>query len=62
MLNRHWPLVYGLLVVITFLSAITVIYHLLGADKGEALYLACLTFAVLFYVRGRRLLRRSGGK
>lgn len=62
MFSRHLPLIYGLLVVVAFISATTVIYRALGFGKSEALYFACLTFAALSYATSRRLMRRPRGK
>lgn len=62
MLSRHMPLIYGLLVVVACISATTVLYRALGFGKGEALYFACLTFAVLSYLTSRRMKRRSEEK
>jgi hypothetical protein len=62
MLSRHMPLIYGSLVVVACISATTVLYRALGFGKGEALYFACLTFAVVSYLSSRRVTRRSGEK
>ena len=56
---RHLPLVYGLFGSLTAVSSLMIGYRLLGVSRWDALYLACLTFAVLIYFVNRRGLRRK---
>ncbi len=56
---RHLPLVYGLFGSLIAVSALMIGYRLLGVSRWDALYLACLTFAVLIYFMNRRILRRK---
>ena len=62
MISRHLPLLFGLLTAITLISSTLLIYRLLGFSRGDALYLACLTFAVVAYFVSRRALRKFGRK
>jgi uncharacterized membrane protein len=62
MLNRHFPVFLGLFTATTLTSSIMLIYRLLGFQPGEALYLACPTFAGLAYLLSRRALSRFGRK
>ena len=62
MITRHLPLIYGLLTAITLVSSTMLIYRLFGFSRGDALYLACLTFAVLAYFVSHRALRMFGRK
>jgi hypothetical protein len=62
MINRHLPLIYGLLTAITLISSTMLIYRLIGFSRGAALYLACLTFAGVAYLVSRRVMRNSGSK
>ena len=62
MINRHFPLLFGLLTAITLVSSTMLIYRLFGFSRGDALYLACLTFAVMAYFGSRRVLRKLGRK
>lgn len=62
MISRHFPLLFGLLTAITLVSSTMFIYRLLGFSRGDALYLACLTFAVVAYFVSRRALRKLGRK
>ena len=62
MMNRHLPILFGLLTAITLVSSTMLIYRLIGFNRGDALYLACLTFAVLAYFVSRRALRKLGRK
>ncbi len=56
---RHLPLIYGLFGSLTAVSSLMIGYRLLGVSRWDALYLACLTFAVLIYLMNRRVLRRK---
>ena len=60
MINRHLPILLGLLIAITLISSTMLIYRLLGFNRGDALYLGCLTFAVVTYFVSRRALRKFG--
>ena len=62
MISRHLPLLFGLLTAITLVSSTMLIYRLIGFSRGDALYLACLTFGGIAYVISHRALRKSGGK
>jgi hypothetical protein len=62
MVTRHLPLFYGLFTAITLVSAATLLYRLLGFSRGDALYLACLTFGGAAYIISRRTLRKFGRK
>jgi hypothetical protein len=62
MINRHLPILFGLLTAITLISATMLIYRVIGFSRGDALYLACLTFAVVAYFVSRRSLRKFGRK
>jgi hypothetical protein len=62
MINRHLPIFFGLLTALTLISSTMLIYRLIGFSRGDALYLACLTFAVAAYFISRRALRKLGGK
>jgi hypothetical protein len=39
MITRHLPLLYGLFTALTLVSAATLLYRLLGFNRGDALYL-----------------------
>ena len=60
MINRHLPIFFGLITAITLVSSMMLIYRLIGFSRGDALYLACLTFAVVAYFVSRRALRKFG--
>lgn len=62
MINRQLPILFGLLTAITLISATMLIYRVIGFNRGDALYLACLTFAVVAYFISRRALRKLGRK
>ena len=62
MINRHLPILFGLLTAITLISSTMLIYRLIGFSRGDALYLACLTFAVVAYFVSRPALRKFGRK
>ena len=62
MINRHLPILFGLLTAITLISATMLIYRVIGLSRGDALYLACLTFAAIAYFVSRRALRKFGRK
>jgi uncharacterized membrane protein len=59
MLERYVPILCGLLAVVSLISLITLLFHLIGFGKGDALYLACLTVAVPIYLVSRKVLRRK---
>ncbi len=56
MILRHLPLIYGLFGSIAVVSSLMLVLRLLGVGKGEALYLACLTFAFVLYSITRRVM------
>ena len=60
MIKRHLPLVFGLLTTIMMISSAMLIFRLLGFNRGDALYFACLTFAVIAYFSSRRAMRKFG--
>ena len=62
MINRHLPILFGLITAITLISSTMLIYRLIGFSSGDALYLACLTFAAVAYFISRRALRKLGRK
>ena len=62
MIKGRLPLLFGLLTAITLVSSTMLVYRLIGFSRGDALYLACLTFAVMAYVGSRRVLRKFGRK
>ncbi len=62
MITRHLPLLYGLFTAITLVSVAALLYRLLGFNRGDALYLACLTFGGTAYIISRRTLRKFGRK
>ena len=62
MIKGPLPLLFGLLTSITVVSSTMLIYRLIGFSRGDALYLACLTFAVMAYFGSRRVLRKFGRK
>jgi hypothetical protein len=62
MINRHLPPIFGLLTAITLISSTMLIFRLLGFSRGDALYFACLTLAVIAYFSSRRALRKFGRK
>ena len=51
----------GLAIGVCLLSMM-LIYRRIGFSRGDALYLACLTFAVVAYFVSRRALRKFGSK
>jgi hypothetical protein len=59
MMQRYGPILCGLLVMVSLISLITLIFRLMGFSRGDALYLACLTGAVLLYLVSRQALRRK---
>lgn len=56
MIRTHLPFIFGLLTAITLISSAMLIYRLLGFSRSDALYLACLTFAVVAYFGSRHAL------
>ena len=62
MINRHLPILFGLLTAITLISSTMLIYRLIGFSRGDALYLACLTIAVIAYIVSHRAVRKFGRK
>jgi hypothetical protein len=56
MIRTHLPFIFGLLTTITLISSMMLLYRLIGFTRGDALYLACLTFAVVAYFGSRRAL------
>lgn len=62
MINRHLPLIFGLLTAITLISSAMLIFRLLGSSREDALYFACLTLVVIAYFSNRRALRKFGRK
>jgi hypothetical protein len=58
MIRTHLPFIFGLLTAITLISSTMLVYRLIGFSRGDALYLACLTFAVVAYFGSRRALRK----
>ena len=62
MIKNHLPLLFGLFTAITLVSSTMLIYRLIGFSRSDALYLACLTFAVVAYFVSRRILRKFGRK
>jgi multisubunit Na+/H+ antiporter MnhG subunit len=59
MLYNRLPIVIGLFAAITIISTTTIFFRLIGMDRGEAFYVACLTFAVIVHFVSRRLLRQA---
>lgn len=41
-----------------FIGVATVFFRIVGLERGEALYLACLSFVLVAYILSRRALRR----
>ena len=62
MINRHLPILFGLITAITLISSTMLVYRLIGFSRGDTLYLACLTFAVVAHFISRRALRKLGRK
>ena len=62
MIQRHLPVLIGLVMTITLISSTMLIYRLIGFSRGDALYLACLTFAGVAYLVSRRVMRKFGSK
>lgn len=62
MIRIHLPFIFGLLTAITLISSTMLIYRLLGFSRSDALYLACLTFAVVAYIGSRHTLGKFGRK
>ena len=62
MLNRHLPIVVGLLTTLTLISVMMLIFRLIGFSRGDALYLAWLTYVIGLYFYTRRMLHKPGGK
>jgi hypothetical protein len=62
MIRPHLPFIFGLLTAITLIGSTMLIYRLIGFNRGDALYLACLTFAVVAYCGSRRALGKFGRK
>jgi hypothetical protein len=56
MIRPYLPFIFGLLTTITLISSMTLLYRLIGFSRGDALYLACLTFAIVAYCGSRRAL------
>lgn len=61
-LKQHLSLIYGLFGSILIVSSLMIVYRLIGFSRSDALYLACLTFAILAYFISRRTLRKFGRK
>ena len=59
MLYNRLPIVMGIFAAITIISTTTILFRLIGMDRGEAFYVACLTFAVVVHFVSRRLLRQT---
>lgn len=62
MIKTHLPFIFGLLTAITLISSTMLVYRLIGFSRGDALYLACLTFAVVAYCGSRHTLGKFGRK
>jgi hypothetical protein len=56
---QRQPILLGLLIVGAALSLLLLIFRLFGLPRGEAVYLAGLTVAVLLYFVGQRWQQRS---
>jgi hypothetical protein len=59
MMQRYEPILCGLLAVVSLISLTMLIFRVIGFSQGNALYLACLTGAVLLYLVSRQVLRRK---
>ncbi len=59
MMEHFRPILGGLLLMASLTGVTALLFRLIGFSKGDALYLACLTGAVLLYLVSRRALRRK---
>lgn len=55
-MNNH-PVMIGLVVVMALFSLTLMIFRLFGFERPSALYLACLSTALILYRLSRRALR-----
>lgn len=55
-MNKH-PMLIGLLMVLALFSLTLMIFRLFGFERPSALYLACLTTALILYWLTRRTLK-----
>ena len=46
MIYRYMPTVIGLLASITVINIMTIFFRLIGMNRGDAFYLACVIFSI----------------
>ncbi|CAG0969728.1 hypothetical protein PLCT2_01274 [Planctomycetaceae bacterium] len=54
---NQYPVLIGLLMVLALFSLTLMIFRLFGFDRSSALYLACLSTALILYWLTRRVLK-----
>jgi hypothetical protein len=57
--GKDMPILYGVLTAAAFISVTALIFRAVGFTRPDAVYAACVVFALLLYSIGQRKFRRE---